>query len=355
MACDVHNYLRQKGVSLYLNNGLKKITARDGGLTVELQNGVLSADMLILAIGVKPESSLARQAGLNLNERGGIVVDKHMRTSSPDIYAVGDAVEVTDFVTGQAAMIPLAGPANKQARIAADHICGIDSYYTGTQGSAVIKVFDMTVAATGINEKTARRLGLDYDKVFLWLPNHAGYYPGARPMSLKVIFGKADGKILGAQITGFAGVDKRCDVLAVAIRAGFTAYDLTRLELCYAPPYSSAKDPVNMAGYVIENLLSGKVKNFHWHEVEALPRDGSVTLLDVRFPQEVQQGRIEGFTNIPLDSLREHLGELDSSKPVYIHCQSGLRSYIAARILTQHGFDAYSLSGGWRLYDAVKR
>jgi CoA-disulfide reductase len=353
MVGDVHNYLRQKGVSLYLNNGVKKITEQNGSLTVELQNGVLETDMLILAIGVKPESQIAKNAGLNVGERGGIIIDKHMRTSDENIYAVGDVVEVTDFVTGQVAMIPLAGPANKQARIAADNICGLTSEYKGTQGSAVIKVFDMTVASTGINEKTAKRLNLDYDKIFLWLPGHAGYYPGTKPMSMKVIFEKENGKILGAQIVGFDGVDKRCDVLAVAIRAGMTAYDLTRLELCYAPPYSSAKDPVNMAGYAIENVLTGKVKNFHWHDVDGLPRDGSITLLDVRNPPEVARGRIDEFINIPLDSLRERIYELDNSKPVYVHCHSGMRSYVAARILVQNGFDVYNLSGGYRLYNAV--
>jgi len=351
MACSVHRYLRQNSVSLYLNNGLQKITEQNGRLTLELSNGSLETDMVILAIGVKPESQLAKDAELELNGRGGIIVDKHMRTSDPDIYAVGDAVEVTDFVTGQPVMIPLASPANKQARIAADNICGIPSEYAGTQGSAVIKLFDMTVAATGVNEKTAKRLGMDYDKVFVWHTGHASYYPGTKPMSLKVIFEKESGKILGGQITGFDGVDKRCDVLAVAIRAGMTAADLTRLELCYAPPYSSAKDPVNMAGYVIENLLIGKVKNFHWHDVDNLPRDGSVTLLDVRNLQEVTQGKIDGFINIPLDLLRERMGELDKTKPVYAHCHSGMRSYVAARILTQNGFDVYNLSGGYRLYN----
>ena len=354
MACDVHNHLRQKGVSLYLNNGLQAITEHKDNLAVELTNGALKADMVILAIGVMPESQLARDAGLNLNARGGIVVDKHMLTSDPHIYAVGDAVETTDFVTKQTAMIPLAGPANKQARIAADNICGIPSEYGGAQGSTVIKVFDMTAAASGINEKTARRLALNYDKVFLWLPGHAGYYPGTKPMSLKVIFEKESGKILGAQIVGFDGVDKRCDVLAAAIRAKMTAFDLTQLELCYAPPYSSAKDPVNIAGYMIENILTGKVRNCHWHDVNALPRDGSVTLLDVRSPQEVAQGRVDGFISIPLDSLRERLGELDSAKPVYTLCHSGMRSYLAARILSQNGFDAYNLSGGYRLYSAIQ-
>ena len=354
MVCDVHSHLRRHGVALYLNNGFQKIVEQGNGLRIVLQNGSLEADMVILAIGVRPESQLAREAGLNLNERGGIVVDKHMRSSDQDIYAVGDAIEVTDYVTGQPAMIPLAGPANKQGRIAADNISGIPSEYEGTQGSAVIKVFDMTVASTGINEKTTKRLDLNYDKVFLWLTGHAGYYPLSRPMSMKVLFEKEGGKILGAQIVGFDGVDKRCDVLAVAIRAGMTAGDLGRLELCYAPPYSSAKDPVNMAGYLIENVLTGKVKNFHWHKIDALHRDGSVTLLDVRSPIETRQGPMDGFINIPLDSLREKIKDMDPSKPVYVTCHSGLRSYAAARILTQNGFDVYNLSGGYRLYNAVR-
>ena len=354
MACDVHRYLHQKGVSLLLNNGLQAIEECGDGLIVKLSNGELAADIVILAIGIRPENHLAKEAGLDIGERGGILTDKYMRTADPDIYAVGDAVETTDFVTGRPAMIPLAGPANKQARIAADNICGIDSEYSGTQGSAVIKVFDMTVASTGVSEKTAKRLKLNYDKVFLWLSGHASYYPGAKFMSMKVIFDKANGKILGAQIVGFDGVDKRCDVLAVAIRAGMTAYDLAKLELCYAPPYSSAKDPVNMAGYMIENMLTGKVMNYHWHDVDALPRDGNVTLLDVRNPGEVARGCADGFINIPLDSLRDRVGELDRNKPVYIVCQSGMRGYVAARILAQHGFMAYNLSGGYRLYDAVK-
>ncbi|MCL2811103.1 MAG: FAD-dependent oxidoreductase [Clostridia bacterium] len=353
MACDVHHYLEQSGVSLYLNNGVQAITEDAGGLTLRLADRAIRADLVIVAVGVRPENKLAKDAGLATGERGGVVVDEHMRTSNEHVYAVGDVVEVTDLITRQKSMIPLAGPANKQGRIAADHICGLDSRYIGTQGSAILKVFDMTVATTGINEKTAKRLNLNYDKVFVWLPGHAGYYPGAQSTSTKVIFEKETGRILGAQMVGFYGVDKRCDVLATAIRAGMTAFDLTRLELCYAPPYSSAKDPVNMAGFVIENLLTGKVKQIHWHDVDALPRDGSVTLLDVRSPQEFMWGRIKGFENIPLDSLRGRIGELDSSKPVYVHCHSGMRSYIAARILSQNGFDAYNLSGGYRLYNSA--
>lgn len=353
MACDVHRHMEKNGVKLYLNNAVQGISETPDGLDIRMKEGGLSADMLIMAVGVRPDSRLAKDAGLAVNERGGIIVDEHMCTSDENIYAVGDAVEVTDFITGQKSLIPLAGPANKQGRIAADNICGIPSVYERTQGSAILKVFDMTVAATGINEKTARRLNLDYDKIFTWTGGHAGYYPGTENMFIKVIFEKGSGKLLGAQIAGYDGVDKRCDVLAVAIRAGMTAQDLTGMELCYAPPYSSAKDPVNMVGYAIENVLTGLVKNFHWHEVASLPRDGSVTLLDVRTKAEYAGGNIEGFINIPLDSLRERIHELDKSKTVYVHCRSGVRSYNAARILSQNGFEVYNLSGGYQLYQSI--
>ncbi|MDR1066854.1 MAG: FAD-dependent oxidoreductase [Clostridiales bacterium] len=350
MACDIHRHLEQNDVRLYLNNEIRKVSERAGGLRAHLRDERLDADLMILAVGVTPDSKLARDAGLDINERGGIVTDRHMRASDEHIYAVGDAVETTDFVTGIKSLIPLASPANKQARVAADNICGVPSEYDGSQGSVILKAFDMTAAATGVNEKTAKRLGLNYDKAFLWLPSHAGYYPGGAEMSIKVIYERDGGKILGAQIVGFDGVDKRCDAFAIAIRAGMTAYDLTWLELCYAPPYSSAKDPVNIAGYVIENLLEGRVKQFHWHDADGLPRDGSVNLLDVRTASEAADGGIEGFVNIPLDSLRDHVEELDKTKPAYIYCHSGTRSYIAARILSQNGFDAYNLSGGYRLY-----
>lgn len=353
MAADVHKHIKSKGVQLLLKNAVQSISDQGDSLKVYLTNGAIEVDMLIMAIGIRPESSLAKGAGLAVNERGYIVVNESMQTSNKDIYAVGDAIEVTDFVTGQKAAIPLAGPANKQGRIAADHICGIDSQYNGTQGSSILKVFDLTVAATGINEKTAKRLGLNYDKSFTYSASHASYYPGAVNMSIKTIFEKETGKILGAQVVGYDGVDKRCDVLAVAIRAGMTAYDLAKLELCYAPPYGSAKDPVNMAGFVIENLLTGKVKNYHWHEVENLPIDGSVTLLDTRTELEYQSGHISGYQNIPLDSLRSRMSELDPAKPVYVTCQIGLRGYVAARILAANGFEVFNLSGGYRLYHSV--
>ena len=353
MACDVHNYLRNNGVALYLSNALESISEQDDKLLLTLRSGNITADMVIMAVGVRPESELAKDAGLLVNERGAIVVDDHMHTSDEDIYAVGDAVEITEFVTGQKGYIPLAGPANKQGRIAADNICGIQSKYTGTQGSAVLKIFDMTVAVTGITESVAKAKNLNYDKAFTFSASHAGYYPGGSDMSIKTLFEKDTGKILGAQLVGYDGVDKRCDVFAVAIRAGLTAHDLVELELCYAPPFSSAKDPVNFVGYVIENQLLGRVKNFHWHDIEALPRNGEVVLLDVRTPGEYYGGHIDGFVNIELDSLRENLDRLDKTKPLYVHCRSGLRSYIACRILMQNGYDCYNLSGGYRLYDAI--
>jgi len=349
MAADVHRYIKSKGIDLRLNNGVKAIS----GNTVMLQNGEITADMIIMAVGVRPETAIAKDCGITLNPRGSIVVNNHMQTNIPNIYAVGDAVEVEDFITKKPAFIPLAGPANKQGRVAADNIAGYESVYTGTQGSAVLKLFDMTVATTGLNEKTAAAAGMDYDKTYTYSASHATYYPDASQMSVKVLWDKKTLKIIGAQIVGFDGVDKRMDVLATAIRFGAKVTDLTTLELCYAPPFGSAKDPVNMLGFVAENIVSGKLKQFFWHDVEKLPRDGSVFLLDTRTPFEVMRGRINGFVNIPLDSLRERLDEIPKDKPVYVHCHSGLRSYLACRILTGNGYDCYNLAGGWRLYESV--
>ena len=353
MAADVHHYAEEKGLKLMLGSAVTGIVERDGSMTVTTSTGDVAADVVILSVGVRPESRLAKEAGLPCNAKGGILVDDHMRTEDENIYAVGDAVEITEFVTGDKAMVPLAGPANKQGRIAADNICGLHSRYTGTQGSAVLKLFDMTIATTGLNERTAKAKGIDCDKVFLYSANHAGYYPGSTMMSMKVIFETLSGRILGAQIVGFDGVDKRCDVLATAIRFNATGRDLAQLELCYAPPFGSAKDPVNMAGFVIENIEKALIHQFHWHDVAALPRDGSVQLLDVRTPSEAARGMIDGFTNIPLDELRQHLKELDRTKPIYVHCHSGLRSYLACRILTGEGFHCYNLAGGYRLYQSV--
>ena len=351
MAAEVHRYLRDQGIHLLLGKAVQAIDGTGDKLNLRLSEGEVEPDMVILSVGVRPDTALAKQAGLALNPKGAIIVNEHMETSAPDVYAVGDAIEITDFVTGNKGYVPLAGPANKQGRIAADNICGIPSSYKNTQGSSVLKIFDMTVAMTGVNERTAQAAGLHYDKVYTYSQSHASYYPGGHGISIKTIYEKETGRILGAQLVGYDGVDKRCDVLATAIRAGLNATDLTELELCYAPPFGSAKDPVNFVGYVIENTLTGKVKNFFWDDVAKLPRDGSVTLLDVRTPSEREAGHIEGFIHIPLDELRQRYTEIDPQKPVYIHCHSGLRSYLACRMLTGLGYDCYNLSGGWRFYE----
>ncbi len=349
MATDVHRYLQSKGIRLYLNNGVTEITDQ----TVVLQNGRIEADLVILSVGVRPENALAKACGIAVNNRGSIIVDNHMQTSFPDIYAVGDAIEVRDFISDSPAFVPLAGPANKQGRIAADNIAGLDSTYTGTQGSAILKLFDMTVATTGLNERRAKAEGIDFDKVYTYSASHASYYPNGKQISMKVLWDKQTLKILGAQIVGFDGVDKRMDVLATAIRFGAKVTDLKNLELCYAPPFSSAKDLVNMVGFAAENAINGTVKQVFWHDVENLPRDGSVFLPDVRTKTETTRGMIEGAVNIPLDTLRENLDKLPKDKPIYVNCHSGQRSYIACRILTANGFDCYNLAGGWRLYESV--
>lgn len=354
MAALIHAEMRQNGVKLALGYTVEGFEERDGGVDVLLKdNPPLHADMVVLAIGVVPDTRLAQEAGLELGIKGSIVVNDRMETSAPDIYAVGDAVQVRHFVTGQDALIALAGPANKQARIAADNICGGDSRYTGSQGSSVLKVFDMTAAVTGINEANAEKAGIDADAVILSPMSHAGYYPGGKLMTMKVVYEKGTYRLLGAQIVGYEGVDKRIDVLATAICAGLKATELKDLELAYAPPYSSAKDPVNMAGFMVENIAEGLVKQWRLSELDALPGDGSVTLLDTRTTEEYAEGHIEGFINIPVDELRERMGEIEKGRSVYVICQSGLRSYIACRILSGYGYDCYNFAGGFRFYDAV--
>ncbi len=354
MASFIHAEMRKNGINLMLNTMVEGFSETDHGIDVKIKNAsAIHTDMVVMAIGVLPETTLAKEAGLELGIKGSIVVNHRMETSVPDIYAVGDAVQIRNFVTDTDTLLSLAGPANKQGRIAADNICGGDSHYTGGQGSSVIKIFDMTAAATGISEKTAKALGIAADKVILFPMSHAGYYPGGKVMTLKVLFEKDTYRLLGAQIAGFEGVDKRIDVLATAIRAGMKAYELTELDLAYAPPYSSAKDPVNMAGYIIENIKNGIVKQWYYENDKTLPRDGSVTLLDTRTSLEYSRGHVEGFVNIPVDELRERIKELDKSKPVYVICQSGLRSYIASRILIGNDFDAYNFAGGFRFYAAV--
>ena len=354
MAAFIHAEVRKHGVELALGHTVEGFEEKDGGVDVLLKDEVpLHADMVVLAIGVSPDTGLAKDAGLELGIKGSIVVNDRMETSVPDIYAVGDAVQVKHFVTGQDALISLAGPANKQGRIAADNICGGDSRFKGSQGSSVVKVFDMTAATTGVNETNAKKAGLDVDTVILSPMSHAGYYPGGKVMTVKVVFEKETYRLLGAQIVGYEGVDKRIDVIATAIHAGMKATELKDLDLAYAPPYSSAKDPVNMAGFMIDNIANGVLKQWHQADVDKLPGDGSVTLLDTRTSKEFAHGHIDGFTNIPVDELRERLGELDKGKPVFVICQSGLRSYVACRILSGNGFECYNFSGGFRFYDTV--
>ena len=354
VAAFIHNEMRKHDVKLVLGRAVEGFEEKDGGVDVLLKDEApLHADMVVLAIGVTPDTALAKEAGLELGIKGAIVVNDRMETSVPDIYAAGDAVQVKNSVTGDDALISLAGPANKQGRIIADNICGLDSRYKGSQGSSVIKVFDMTAALTGINERTAKTVGLNADTVILSPMSHAGYYPGGKVMTVKVVFEKGTYRLLGAQIVGYDGVDKRIDVLATAIRAGLKATDLKDLDLAYAPPYSSAKDPVNMAGFMIDNIAKGVLKQWHLEDADKLPCDGSVTLLDTRTVGEYTQGHIEGFKNIPVDELRERLDEVEKGKSVYVICQSGLRSYIASRILEGSGYTAYNFAGGFRFFDAV--
>lgn len=354
MASFIHAQMRSHGVKLELEKTVTGFSSKGGKpVTMIKDSEPISSDMVLLGVGVEPDTVLAEKAGLALGIRGAVAVNEYMETSVPDIYAVGDAVEVSHFVTGKKSLISLAGPANKQGRIAADNICGGNSMFKGTQGSSVIKIFEMTGAVTGINEKTAEAAGIVYDKVVLSPVSHAAYYPGGQTMYMKVLYEKETLRLLGAQIAGYEGVDKRIDVLAAAIRAGMTADKLAELELAYAPPYSSAKDPVNMAGFMIENLETEKVAQFHWNDVEKLKCDGSMTLIDVRTAEEFDSGHIKGFFNIQVDELREHIEEFDIKKPVYVVCQSGLRSYIACCILSQHGFECYNLSGGYGFYSAV--
>jgi NADPH-dependent 2,4-dienoyl-CoA reductase/sulfur reductase-like enzyme/rhodanese-related sulfurtransferase len=351
MAALVHQHMKVKGVEFYLKDAVKSFTDAGEYIVAELSNGKsLKADMVILGIGVKPDTALARDAGLAIGKTGGILVDEHMMTTNPDIYAVGDAVEVNDFVNDNPALIPLAGPANKQGRIAANNICGMKERYTGTQGTSIVKVFDITVAITGNNEKSLKKNAFEYEKSFTHSPSHAGYYPGGIPMAIKLLFSKKDGKVLGAQIIGQEGADKRIDVIASAIRAGMTVYDLEELELAYAPMYSSAKDPVNMAGYTAANILNEYCRVFHWHDVNAIDMEKSI-LLDVRTAEEYRRGTIKNAVNIPVDELRGRLNEIPQDKDIYVFCQVGLRGYIATRILMQKGFNVVkNLSGGYKTY-----
>jgi NADPH-dependent 2,4-dienoyl-CoA reductase/sulfur reductase-like enzyme/peroxiredoxin family protein/rhodanese-related sulfurtransferase/TusA-related sulfurtransferase len=358
MAQILHKHLVDNGIKLALGERVERFEETGGGVTVVTDKRAVTADIVILAVGVKPNSELAKACGLKIGARGGIVVDEYLKTSDENIYAVGDAVETENFLTRERAVIPLAGPANKMGRMAADNICGLNRRYKGTQGASVAKVFDMTVASTGLNERqltaVGKKLNVDYKVTVIHPLSNAGYYPGGMPMSLKLLFAKQDGKVLGVQAVGYKGVEKRVDVVATAIRFGATVYDLKELELCYAPPYSSAKDPVNIAGFAAENILSGLVDNITFGELKDLPAD--TVLLDVRTPAEVAMGAIPGSINIPVDSLRSRLGELDKNKAYVVYCAVGVRAHVAARILLQNGFvSVRNLAGGYTTYRIASR
>lgn len=354
MAAIVHQQLTDKGVGLHLEDGVSRFEEKDGGVTVHLRSGKqIATDMVLLSIGVRPETKLAKDAGLAIGERGGIAVNDYMQTSDADIYALGDAVEVRHLVTGQPALIPLAGPANKLGRIVADNIVfGNKKKYPGSIGTSIAKVFDLTVAAAGANAKLLQRNNIPYISSYTHGASHAGYYPGAVPLSIKILFAPENGKLLGAQIVGFNGVDKRIEMLAQVIQRGGTVHDLAELEHAYAPPYSSAKDPVNMAGFVAENILNKKSRIIQWRELTELPAD--TIRIDVRTHDEYKLGTIPGFINIPVDELREHLDELPKEKPIVVTCAVGLRGYLAYRILVQNGFKhVRNLSGGYKTWSVA--
>ncbi len=358
MAQVLHKHLVDSGVALALGERVERFEETAGGVSVVTDKHSIPADIVILAIGVKPNSSLAVQSGLKTNARGGIVVDEFLKTSDENIYAVGDAVEIENYVTHERALIPLAGPANKMGRMAADNICGMNRKYKGTLGSAVAKVFDMTVASTGLSEKQLKNAGKKIDEDFgvtvIHPLSHAGYYPGGMPLTMKLIFSRPDGRVLGAQAVGYNGVEKRIDIIASAMHFNASVYDLEELELCYAPPYSSAKDPVNMAGYSADNILAGIVKNVTFGDLKSLPADA--LYLDVRTHAEVSMGAVPGSVNIPVDNLRERMQTLDKDKTYIIYCAVGIRAYIAARMLMQNGFkDVRNLAGGYTTYRVASK
>ena len=356
MTAPIAERLRAHGVDLRLGQTAEAFESRpDGpGLVVRLKSGdALPAELVLLGVGVRPENHLAVDAGLEVGPRGGIHVNDHMQTTDPNIYAVGDAAEVCDFITGDRTQVPLAGPANRQGRIAADHIFGRPSRFRGTQGTAIVRVFGLTAAITGESEKVLKRADRSHGKIYIHPAQHAGYYPGARPMTLKLLFDPESGKVLGAQGVGEDGVDKRIDVLAVAIQAGMTVFDLEEVELAYAPQFGSAKDPVNMAGFVASAVVRGDYPQMHVEDLPDFlhPQSGPAGfLLDVRTPEEFAAGSIPGAVNVPLDGLRAHLPELPASRPIAVTCAVGQRGYLATRLLRHAGFDARNLSGGYRTY-----
>lgn len=353
MASLIHNHILSKNVHLYLGNGVKEFIPQGNSTKIVLKNGkTLDADLIILSIGVRPNTDFIKDSPIELNERGGIKVNEFLETSVPHIYAIGDAIEVKDFVNKSMTMIPLAGPANKQGRIVANNIAGKKEKYNGTQGTSIAKVFDLTVASTGNNEKALKHKGIPYMSSITDSKSHAGYYPGALPMTIKLIY-SPEGEILGTQIVGFEGVDKRIDVIATTLRFGKTVFDLEELELAYAPPYSSAKDPVNMAGYVASNVLNKDIEIIYWNEIDNLDLDQTV-ILDIREGIERELGYIPNSIHIPLNDLRSRMGELPKNKEIIVYCQVGLRGYIGYRMLSQNGFNKVrNLTGGYKFYDTI--
>lgn len=348
MAAMVHQHLQFKKIRLALGDGLKSIH-KDKGLKVTLQSGrEVESDMVILSVGVRPENGLAKEAGLELGVRGTIVTNEFMQTSDPDIYAIGDAAQVTHLVSGTSTSLPLAGPASKQARIAADHLCGKDAAYVGVQGTSIVKVFDLTVGSTGLNSHQLQELGLSYHNAIIHASNHAGYYPGASPLAFKLLF-SPEGKIYGAQIVGLEGVDKRIDVIATAMHAGLTVFDLEKLELAYAPPYGAARDPINLIGFVAGNMLRGDLKTIDWFDVKNLNADKDY-ILDVREAEELTLGSLPDSHHIPLGQLRQRMGEIPKNKRIVVYCQVGQRGYFACRSLQLHGFETANLNGGYKTY-----
>jgi NADPH-dependent 2,4-dienoyl-CoA reductase/sulfur reductase-like enzyme/rhodanese-related sulfurtransferase len=356
MASILHQHLTMNGVRLILGDGVKEIVPTgDTSAEVLLNSGErIPTELIILSIGVKPDTEFVKKSGIAVSDRGAIIVDEHMRTNKPGVYAVGDAVEVVDFVSGKKVHVPLAGPANRQGRIAADNIAGINTVYKNTQGTAICKIFDLTIAITGLNEKNAIKWGIPYIKSYTHGSSHASYYPGSFPLSIKILFDPKSGKLLGAQIIGKEGVDKRIDVLATALRHGLTVYDLAELELAYAPPYGSAKDPVNMAGFVAQNILESRMPVFYAEDVASIDH-ATQQLLDVRSNVEHKQGAIDNSLCIPIDELRARLNELTIEKEILVYCQVGLRGYLATRILAQYGFHAKNLSGGYKTFIDSRR
>ncbi|MCC7424715.1 MAG: FAD-dependent oxidoreductase [Planctomycetaceae bacterium] len=355
MTTPIAEKLAEKGVQLILADSAERFDAVEGGVAVRLKSGrTLVAQLVILGVGVRPENKLATEAGLDVGPRGGIRVNDHLQTSDPSIYAVGDAIEVRDFVSGDATQVPLAGPANRQGRIAADNVFGRHSRYRGTQGTAIVGLFGLTAAMTGMSEKSLRRAGKAYRKVYIHPAHHAGYYPGAQSLTLKLMFAPDTGRILGAEAVGGEGVDKRIDVLAVAIQAGMTVYDLEEMELAYAPQYGSAKDPVNMAGFVAAGLLRGDHPQLDFDEFLKMPISERPSLVDVRTPTEFEAGHVPGAVNVPVDELRQRIGELPVDRRIAVYCQVGQRGYMATRILLLAGRDVVNLSGGYRTFQLLR-